>query len=940
VGIALGRELPLRPTLWGLIAIGLWLISLLARNSRAFVPLILISYGTAGILHLQLTERRSSPPRLRALYERGIIAAGEPARVIGRLAAPPEHAPQRAYLTLDVEHVAAFGHVLCTSGRLRVMVAVADPEARDALERLGLRYGRRIHALVRIVRPERYRNPGSPPYDEYLELRGYDLAAVSKSPVLIERLDAKVLLPEAIRHPVPCAHASRTGLAERLIAPALTLLSDVKEMLEHDLDRTFQDAGPQTVGLVKALLLGNRHFLDARVAEAFRAGGTFHLLVISGAHIGFLAALLFGIVSLYTRRPSLRALGTLLPLWSYALMVGGQPPVQRATVMVTAFLLASLLFRQTPTANSLGLAALLLLALNPRQLFSPSFQLSFAAAGSLALLAAPLFSRLQAIGTWQPTPEHPYPPRGPELVRAFAECLFWDERKFQREQKRSPIRFQLEKAGLARTLNRLRLQPIVRALALSVLVSLTVQLGVLPLMIEYFHRVAFIGIVLNVIVSALIALLGVTAVATLACSLWNADLAALLASLTHRITDATIASSALALRCPELSFRVPDYSGASALIYLAYWIAILYFAYRLHAWNPLDRPHSPPRPIPSPERAWIRCAPSRWVPWGFTSVFLLSLGLLIAHPVTPSRPKGWLLVHFLDVGHGDAALIEFPNGTTMLVDAGGEVGPFPPSASSTPRAISESEEPEFLEDRPPIGEAVVSTFLWSRGLTRVDYLVPTHAHADHMRGFLDVVRNFEIGAVLLVRRPVRDPLFTTFLRTVEQRRIPIIELQQGDRLWIGPPSAPSAMATVLWPPPVPQPESWGNEDSLVLRLQYGEISILFPGDIERASEEMLLASGQDLRSDVLKVPHHGSRTSSSEPFLDRVRPRWAIVSAADPATSGRFRYPPPDVRERYERRMIPLWHTGEQGLITLLTDGRTVRIHPWDPRAHGTNSGR
>ncbi len=931
-GIALGRGLPARPILWGPIAIGLWFVSLLVRNSRAFVPLILISYGMAGILHLQLTERRSSPLPLRALYERGIIAAGEPARVIGRLVAPPEHAPQRVYLTLDVEHVVAFKHVHCTSGRLRVMVTVADPEARAALERLGLRYGRRVHALVRIVRPERYRNPGSPPYDEYLELRGYDLAAVSKSPVLMERLDAKVLLPGDIRHPTRCARFPQPGLVERLAARALASIFDVKEMLEQDLDRAFQAAGLRTVGLVKALLLGNRHFLDARVAEAFRAGGTFHLLVISGVHVGFLATLLFGIVSQYTRRLPLRALGTLLPLWGYALMVGGDPPVQRATVMVTAFVLASLLFRQTPAANSLGLAALLLLALNPRQLFSPSFQLSFAAAGSLALLVAPLFSRLQAIGAWQPTPEHPYPPRSPELVRAFAECLFWDERTFQREQKRSPIRFQLEKAGLARTLNRLRLQPIVRALILSVLVSLIVQLALLPLMIEYFHRVALIGIVLNVIVSVLVALLGVTALATLACFFWNVDLATPLATLSHRITDATIASSALALRLPELSFRVPDYSGAGALIYLVYWIAILYFAYRLHAWNPLDRPHAVIPPTPSPGRARIRYASSRWIPWGFASAFLLGLGLLIVHPFTPARPKGWLFVHFLDVGHGDAALIEFPDGTTMLLDAGGEVGPFSPGASPTPGTIVEGEEPEFLEDRPPIGEAVVSTFLWSRGLTRIDYVVPTHAHADHMRGFLDVIRNFEIGSVLLARRPARDPLFASFLRAVEQRRIPIIELQQGDRLWIGPPSAPSVTATVLWPPPDPQPEGWGNEESLVLRLQYGEISILFPGDIERTTEEALLISGQELRSDVLKVPHHGSRTSSSEPFLDRVRPRWAIVSAADPTTSGRFRYPPPDVRERYERRMIPLLHTGEQGLITLLTDGRTIRIHPWDPR--------
>jgi len=134
---------------------------------------------------------------------------------------------------------------------------------------------------------------------------------------------------------------------------------------------------------------------------------------------------------------------------------------------------------------------------------------------------------------------------------------------------------------------------------------------------------------------------------------------------------------------------------------------------------------------------------------------------------------------------------------------------------------------------------------------------------------------------------------------------------------------------VLWPPPSDrQPETWENEDSLVLRIQYGDVTILLTGDIERAAEEALTVSGWELQSDVLKVPHHGSRTSSSEAFLNRVRPRWAILSAADPVT-GRFRYPHPDVRERYERRNIPLFHTGQQGLITLMTDGRTVHLSPF-----------
>jgi competence protein ComEC len=920
-GIALGRVLPHRPLLWGIGAAGVWLCGLCLRRSRAFVPVILIGYGMAGVLHLQSVEAPLPPHRLRALYDRGLIAAGEPAHVIGRLVAPPERAPERVYLDLDVESVRTFGHALCASGRLRLMVALPDAEARTLYDRLGLRYGHRVHALGRFVPPKRYQNPGVPEYDEYLERHGYDLAAVSKSPLLLERLDEAAPLPADLSPATPCARSSISEPIRALLAPLLALLFDAKEMLEHDIDRVFRDA--RTAGLVKALLLGNRHALDARLAEALRASGTFHLLVISGLHIGFLAGVFLGIASWYTRRPLGRALGTLLPLWGYALMVGGQPPVWRATVMVTAFLLASLLFRQAPAANSLGIAALVLLVTNPRQLFSPSFQLSFAAAGSLVLLAAPLITRLQAIGAWRPTPEHPYPPQGPELIRRWAECLFWDERGFQREQQTSPIRFRLEKSALARALNRSRLQPAVRALMLSMLVSAVAHIALLPLLIEYFHRAAFIRIVLNVIVGATIALLGVTAAAALVLSMWKAHLAAHLAEPVRLLTEATIASSELALRFPALSSRVPDYSGAGAGIYVAHWAALLYLAHRLHAWRPLDPPPPAARTLPPPiaQLQKRRQRARRWALGIALGLLTANLWLLTAHPFRPVRPAGQLLIHFLDVGHGDAILLELPDGTTALVDAGGEIGP-------TSAPLADDGEPEFVEDRLPIGERVVSNFLWSRGLDRVDVLIPTHAHADHLRGFLDVVRNFEIGSVLLARRPQRDPLFAAFLHEVRRRRIPIVEIRQGDRLRLGRARTPLVTATVLWPPATEQPETWGNQDSLVLRLQYGDTTILLTGDIERAAEEALLTSGHALQSDVLKIPHHGSRTSSSDAFLDRVRPRWAILSAADPVT-GRFRYPHPEVRERYERRHISLFHTGQQGAITLATDGRAVRFSPF-----------
>ena len=129
---------------------------------------------------------------------------------------------------------------------------------------------------------------------------------------------------------------------------------------------------------------------------------------------------------------------------------------------------------------------------------------------------------------------------------------------------------------------------------------------------------------------------------------------------------------------------------------------------------------------------------------------------------------------------------------------------------------------------------------------------------------------------------------------------------------------------MLWPPAASgDAVTSGNDDSVVLRLVYGSVSVLFAGDIEQAAENSLVASGVDLRADVLKVPHHGSRTSSTEAFVDAVNPGYAVISVGE---RSRFGHPHPAVVERYRSRSIGLLHTGRDGMVTVATDGKSLKI--------------
>src|SRR5438132_792808 len=276
----------------------------------------------------------------------------------------------------------------------------------------------------------------------------------------------------------------------------------------HGLDSRFS---PRVDGTLKAMLTGNRYFLDPETVERLREGSTFHALVIAGLHIGILAWALLGGRSALKRRKTLRVIVCLLVLWAYAVMVGLAPPVTRATTMITVGLIGPLLFRRSASINTIALAAFIMLALKPALVADPGSQLSFVAVAGIVMLALPLAARLQAIGAWRPTSHTPHPPPCSRALQYFSAMLFWDERAFTEEMRRAPIRYSLKKARAARVLGQLRVQSMARGAVLLVITSAAIQLSTLPLMALYFNRVAPVGVLLNVVAGLLTGVLMLSA---------------------------------------------------------------------------------------------------------------------------------------------------------------------------------------------------------------------------------------------------------------------------------------------------------------------------------------------------------------------------------------------------------------------------------------------
>lgn len=254
----------------------------------------------------------------------------------------------------------------------------------------------------------------------------------------------------------------------------------------------------------------------------------------------------------------------------------------------------------------------------------------------------------------------------------------------------------------------------------------------------------------------------------------------------------------------------------------------------------------------------------------------------------------------LDVGQGDSIFLAFPGGRTMLVDGGGLAG---------------SEWIDGYRSGPDIGEEVVSPYLWSRGLKRLDVVALTHADHDHIDGLLTVLRNFGVGQ-LWVGRDQDKPEFKRLVDEAHSLGIPVVHKTAGAQFDSG-----GAIGEVLWPQDWHAVAGASNADSLVMHIVDGQRRFLLTGDIERDVESKLVAENASLASDVLKVPHHGSKTSSTQPFLETVQPKLALVSVGQ---YNPFGHPAPSVVERYKQDGVRLLRTDRDGALTVITDGQNL----------------
>jgi competence protein ComEC len=610
--------------------------------------------------------------------------------------------------------------------------------------------------------------------------------------------------------------------------------------------------------LMDAVVLGEEAFLRAGTRIEFQRSGTYHILVVSGMNLSILAFVIFWTLRQFRLDPALAALVTAVASVAYAFLTGVGPPVWRAALMVCIYLGARMLYRARSMLNAIGAAALGVLVFDPHALFGASFQLTFLAVLIIAAIGAPILERTT----------EPYK-KGLRLLRSMSYDLHVPPKVAQFRLDLRLVAGRLapwcgERFGLV-------VLPLLLRVACSVaelvFISATMQAGLVLPMAYYFHRATTMGMPANMVVVPLTEVLMPAAAAAVGLGYVSKTLARPAVWVSGWALDAITGTVHWlgGVRLADLRVATPTHAivivalGTLALAMLAARRG------RLVAFAGL---------VPL-------AALAAWV------------ALLPGHPqVIP----GVLEMTTIDVGQGDSILLVTPAGRTLLVDAGGL--------------------PRWMHSDFDMGEQVVSSYLWSRGIAHLDVVAITHPHADHLGGMPSVIANFHPRELWLSTDTPTSELAPILVQARKAGMI-ITVRKEGEDLDYG-----GAHFHVLAPSAdLIAPASRLNDDTLVFTAGLKETNILLEGDAERTTERRIMA--EHPQATVLKVAHHGSASATSAELLASVHPRYAVISVGAGNVYG---HPRRDVLGRLQRARVTTYRTDFNGAVSFYLDGKNVTV--------------
>jgi len=560
------------------------------------------------------------------------------------------------------------------------------------------------------------------------------------------------------------------------------------DSFRDNLEKKFNsEVFPTETGILKRMILGTKQLLPGELAELLQKTNTFHIIAISGLHIGIVCGIWWGLMWLLGVPWKFRGIALLPLLWLYAMMVGLRPSVIRASLMFSALALAPLIKRSHSAAQALLIAGFFYLIFQPKQVLAFGTQLTFLAV--IALLSfAYVITKLLERTKWIAGPE----------------C--YDLEHLYQRRLYSVLRYFIQIIGA----------------------TIAIWLVTWPVILTRTNLVTPLSWLANLcVVPALGIVLGM-GFATLVFSFFFPGFAGIINYLNLLFLHLLIKIIELVGKIPMAFFAAKSLSTTQILFYYS----ALVFAF-LWGLNILKRKKH------TRSFALISC----------------SLFLVFFFSLKNSQNPNTLRVTTLDVGLGDSAVIHLPSGKTILIDGGVRYGSW------------------------SMGSRIVVPYLRSAGVNKIDAIICSHFDRDHVGGIVDVLKKMKVEKIFSPPQLTNNIIASELKQIAKEKKIAWKELFAGDKLCFN-----SVTATVINPPalitnnPLVAARWGGNPWSIVTRWEFNGKSFLTTGDSTIASEAIELANGYNVKSDVFKAGHHGSKSSTSEKFINAVSPVVSIIS--------------------------------------------------------------
>lgn len=557
--------------------------------------------------------------------------------------------------------------------------------------------------------------------------------------------------------------------------------------LKENICNIYDDILPQKESnILKAMILGEKQFLDNETIDLYRTSGIYHILAISGLHIGILSLFLTKIFKFVNRR--FGYIFVIIILIFYCIFTGASLSTIRATIMCITVLIANILFRSPDFISSISLSAIILLIKNPYYLFDIGFLYSYTSVFSIAFLGGRICSIYNIKG----------------IYKAF-------------------------------------------------IISFFVCLSIKPITAYYFYNFTILDTLLNIIIIPFMSIVVIIGFISSIVGMFSIPIAKFLIGSVYYILRLF---TYICKVVENMNFNNIIIGRPSIFVIISLYIMLFFIGYAFYDKYLLKK-----------------CKKFINIGMGIFIIFV-SISILTPKPFT---------ITMLDVGQGDS-IVGINNDGVFLIDGGGN------NNFST-------------------GENIILPYLKSKGIETIDFVFVSHNDSDHIKGVIEILDKINIKNLFLPINNTLDENYETLLNIAKDKNIPIYFLQNGDSLTLG-----KNLNFDVLHPNKEFLDKGDNNNSLVLKLNYNNNSVLFTGDIEKQAEDFLLDNNKNLKSDILKVAHHGSKTSTTTDFIKNVTPKDALISCKE---NNIYKHPSEETLKTLKDANINIYRTDKNKSITI-----------------------